>query len=151
MQIYSRVGMALIPQMGKGVAVDNAAVSFGRFLRQWRTAIGINQTELGKRWGKSQSTISEYEKGTQSVERPDLEMLAAALGKSFPDVLETWIQCQRITAVEASEGNAPFFYLPSGRKAYIETPSGEPMPLTPDDLARLDLELSILEQRNKRG
>jgi transcriptional regulator with XRE-family HTH domain len=129
---------------------DNAAITFGRFLKQWRISAGKNQTELGKNWGKSQSSVSDYEQGTKNVERQDLESLAVALGKPFADVLEAWIQCQRATG-ETSPTGAPFFYLPSGRKAYIETPDGNPMALTPDDLVRLDLELSILEQRKQRG
>jgi len=51
----------------------------GRRLRQAREAAGLSQEEAAKRLGKSQSAMSDYERGRLGLELPDLVELAKVL------------------------------------------------------------------------
>jgi transcriptional regulator with XRE-family HTH domain len=69
---------------------EDAVRALGRFVRQLRDELGLNQTELGERIGRDQKTISNIERGavTTFPDRETLRALAAALYVTTSDLLQ---------------------------------------------------------------
>lgn len=55
--------------------------TIGHRLRQAREVAGLTQGEVGKSIGKSQSAISDYERGRLGIELPELMKLAKIVGQ----------------------------------------------------------------------
>jgi transcriptional regulator with XRE-family HTH domain len=51
-----------------------------QLLIQAREAAGLNQTELGKAVGRSQSFVSNYERAQRRLDLPDLILVCRAMG-----------------------------------------------------------------------
>ena len=50
-----------------------------RLLIEAREAAGLNQTQLGKAVGRSQSFVSNYERGQRRLDLPDLILVCRAM------------------------------------------------------------------------
>jgi transcriptional regulator with XRE-family HTH domain len=62
--------------------------SFGRRVRECRLAMGISQVELGRRSRVTSKFISEIERGTSNPSLETVLLVADALGRSLPDLLQ---------------------------------------------------------------
>jgi transcriptional regulator with XRE-family HTH domain len=51
-----------------------------RLLIEAREAAGLNQTQLGKAVGRSQSFVSNYERAQRRLDLPDLILVCRAMG-----------------------------------------------------------------------
>lgn len=53
-----------------------------------REAAGLNQTQLGKALGKSQSFVSNYERGQRRLDMVDFILIARVLGLEATELLK---------------------------------------------------------------
>jgi transcriptional regulator with XRE-family HTH domain len=53
-----------------------------------RKAAGLNQTQLGKALGKSQSFVSNYERGQRRLDMVDFILIARVLGVEATELLK---------------------------------------------------------------
>lgn len=69
---------------------EDAVRALGRYVRQLRDELGLNQSELGERIGRDQKAISNIERGavTTFPDRETLRALANALYVTTADLLE---------------------------------------------------------------
>ncbi|HEX8224262.1 MAG TPA: helix-turn-helix transcriptional regulator [Allosphingosinicella sp.] len=58
---------------------DRLARKLCQLLIEAREAAGINQTELGKAVGRSQSFVSNYERGQRRLDLPDLILVCRVM------------------------------------------------------------------------
>ena len=58
---------------------DRLARKLCRLLIEAREAAGINQTDLGKAVGRSQSFVSNYERGQRRLDLPDLILVCRVM------------------------------------------------------------------------
>ena len=58
---------------------DRLARKLCRLLIEAREAAGMNQTELGKAVGRSQSFVSNYERGQRRLDLPDLILVCRVM------------------------------------------------------------------------
>ncbi|MBV8687066.1 MAG: helix-turn-helix transcriptional regulator [Alphaproteobacteria bacterium] len=66
---------------------ERLARSLCRLLIDAREAAGLNQTALGKAVGRSQSFVSNYERGQRRLDLPDLILVCRAIGVAPADLL----------------------------------------------------------------
>jgi transcriptional regulator with XRE-family HTH domain len=59
---------------------DRLARKLCRLLIEAREAAGLNQTDLGKAVGRSQSFVSNYERGQRRLDLPDLILVCRVMG-----------------------------------------------------------------------
>jgi transcriptional regulator with XRE-family HTH domain len=59
---------------------DRLARKLCRLLIEAREAAGMNQTDLGKAVGRSQSFVSNYERGQRRLDLPDLILVCRVMG-----------------------------------------------------------------------
>jgi transcriptional regulator with XRE-family HTH domain len=59
---------------------DRLARKLCRLLVEAREAAGMNQTALGKAVGRSQSFVSNYERGQRRLDLPDLILVCRVIG-----------------------------------------------------------------------
>jgi transcriptional regulator with XRE-family HTH domain len=59
-----------------------------QLLIEAREAAGMNQTELGKAVGRSQSFVSNYERGQRRLDLADLILISRMVGVEPADLLE---------------------------------------------------------------
>jgi transcriptional regulator with XRE-family HTH domain len=121
--------------------------TFSEYLRFHRTQLDLTQQEFADKAGISQSYVSGLERGVNKDPEPDkLESIAKGLGRPPEEVFRA---AGKVYSRAPRPDSPQSAILPSGRRVYIETPDGDPMDLSEEDLIRLDLELSLLEQRKK--
>lgn len=58
---------------------DRLARKLCRLLIEAREAAGMNQTDLGKAVGRSQSFVSNYERGQRRLDLPDLILVCRVM------------------------------------------------------------------------
>ena len=58
-----------------------------RLLTEARDASGMNQTELGKALGRTQSLVSNYERGQRRLDVPEFIQMCRVLGLDAHEVL----------------------------------------------------------------
>ena len=58
-----------------------------RLLIEAREAAGLNQTQLGKAVGRSQSFVSNYERGQRRLDLPDLILVCRVMGVKPAELL----------------------------------------------------------------
>jgi transcriptional regulator with XRE-family HTH domain len=63
-----------------------------RLLTEAREASGMNQTELGKAMGRSQSFVSNYERGQRRLDVPEFIQMCRVLG------LDPHVMLERVEA-----------------------------------------------------
>ena len=63
--------------------MDEIRKQFGKQMRQARKEHGWTQEELGERFGCSQRTISDIERGVTAINAADVPRLACILGKDI--------------------------------------------------------------------
>jgi transcriptional regulator with XRE-family HTH domain len=61
-------------------------------LRKAREEAGVNQAELGKRLGETQSFISKVERGERRLDFVELDTFCAALGISLVDFARRFVR-----------------------------------------------------------
>ena len=66
---------------------DRLARKLCRLLIEAREAAGINQTALGKAVGRSQSFVSNYERGQRRLDLPDLILVCRVIGVEPAELL----------------------------------------------------------------
>ncbi|HEV2866378.1 MAG TPA: helix-turn-helix transcriptional regulator [Allosphingosinicella sp.] len=66
---------------------DRLARELCRLLIEAREAAGLNQTQLGKAVGRSQSFVSNYERGQRRLDLPDLILICRVLRVEPADLL----------------------------------------------------------------
>jgi transcriptional regulator with XRE-family HTH domain len=66
---------------------DRLARKLCRLLIEAREAAGLNQTDLGKAVGRSQSFVSNYERGQRRLDLPDLILVCRVMGVEPKDLL----------------------------------------------------------------
>jgi transcriptional regulator with XRE-family HTH domain len=66
---------------------DRLARKLCRLLIEAREAAGMNQTDLGKAVGRSQSFVSNYERGQRRLDLPDLILVCRAMGVDPAELL----------------------------------------------------------------
>lgn len=59
---------------------DRMAQKLRRLLIEAREAANVNQTELAKRLGRTQSFVSNYERGQRRLDVPEFILICRALG-----------------------------------------------------------------------
>ena len=59
---------------------DRLARKLCQLLIEAREAAGMNQTELGRAVGRSQSFVSNYERGQRRLDLPDLILVCRVIG-----------------------------------------------------------------------
>ena len=91
--------------------VINFRKVIGQNIRKLREAQGLSQRDLGKKIGKSNSTICDLEKGKRNVTLKTLEVIAEALGVKV---------CELFT-FRLEEGDRPDIVRETGEK-YAEIP-----------------------------
>ena len=67
---------------------DRLARKLCRLLIEAREAAGINQTDLGKAVGRSQSFVSNYERGQRRLDLPDLILVCRVMKVEPAELLE---------------------------------------------------------------
>ena len=67
-------------------------MSFGSKLREYREAKGYTQEQLAQMIGVAKTTITGYERGNRSPDVSKIKKLAAALGVTGDDLLDTGIE-----------------------------------------------------------
>ena len=67
---------------------DRLARKLCRLLILAREAAGLNQTDLGKAVGRSQSFVSNYERGQRRLDLPDLILVCRVMGVEPVELLE---------------------------------------------------------------
>jgi transcriptional regulator with XRE-family HTH domain len=65
----------------------NARHTFGVNLRLHREALGLSQEDLAEKAGLHRTYIGSVERGERNVSIDNMERLAAAVGKTIPDLL----------------------------------------------------------------
>ena len=65
-----------------------------QLLIQAREAAGLNQTQLGKAVGRSQSFVSNYERAQRRLDLPDLILVCRAMGVEPVELLRRLDQDQ---------------------------------------------------------
>jgi transcriptional regulator with XRE-family HTH domain len=63
-----------------------------RLLIEAREAAGLNQTQLGKAVGRSQSFVSNYERAQRRLDLPDLILVCRAMGAEPVETLRRLAQ-----------------------------------------------------------
>jgi transcriptional regulator with XRE-family HTH domain len=63
-----------------------------RLLIEAREATGLNQTDLGKAVGRSQSFVSNYERGQRRLDLPDLILVCRVMGVESTELLKQLVQ-----------------------------------------------------------
>jgi transcriptional regulator with XRE-family HTH domain len=66
---------------------DRLARKLCRLLIEAREAAGMNQTDLGKAVGRSQSFVSNYERGQRRLDLPDLVLVCRVIGVEPAELL----------------------------------------------------------------
>ena len=66
---------------------DRLARKLCRLLIEAREAAGMNQTDLGKAVGRSQSFVSNYERGQRRLDLPDLILVCRVMGVEPTELL----------------------------------------------------------------
>jgi transcriptional regulator with XRE-family HTH domain len=96
----------------------------GALLRTHRTEAGLSMRELADMSGLSSRRISSYEQGEKPIPLPELEALAASLGRQVEDYVDTegpvgdWVA--RRQAFEA------FLELPLELREFLSEPMNRP-------------------------
>lgn len=67
---------------------DRLARKLCRLLIEAREAAGLNQTDLGKAVGRSQSFVSNYERGQRRLDLPDLILVCRVMKVEPKELLE---------------------------------------------------------------
>ena len=61
-----------------------------RLLRQSRVDAGLRQTDVAKKLGKPQSSVSNYESGERRLDLLELQMVCEALGVSLIEFVRSF-------------------------------------------------------------
>jgi transcriptional regulator with XRE-family HTH domain len=135
-----RQGMALSePQMD----------SFQDYIKYHRRRLDLTQKELADKADIGQSYVSGLERGINKEPTPDILMrIAGAVGRPVEEVFAAAGKVYKGNPLPPGKELRTF---PSGRQAYITTPTGEPMKLDPEDILDLDLIFDLLEKRKERS
>ncbi len=72
-------------------------------LRKMRTRIGITQTELARRLGVRQNTITQWERGSRQPRAEMLPKLADTLGCTLDELLRTAKAAEEKSAAPAAD------------------------------------------------
>jgi transcriptional regulator with XRE-family HTH domain len=67
---------------------DEMAERLRRLLIEAREAAGLNQTDLAKRFGRSQSLVSNYERGQRRIDVAEFVIICRALKLDAHEMLE---------------------------------------------------------------
>lgn len=66
---------------------DRLARKLCQLLIEAREAAGLNQTDLGKAVGRSQSFVSNYERGQRRLDLPDLILVCRVMKVELAELL----------------------------------------------------------------
>lgn len=71
---------------------DELALRLRQALAEARNAAGLTQGELAKRLGRTQTFVSNYERGERRVDLPEFILIARELGVDARELLSTICQ-----------------------------------------------------------
>jgi transcriptional regulator with XRE-family HTH domain len=80
---------------GQGEERDRLVRRLRQIMIEAREAAGLNQTQLGKALGKSQSFVSNYERGQRRLDVTEFVLIARILGLDASAVFAELVQIGR--------------------------------------------------------
>jgi transcriptional regulator with XRE-family HTH domain len=123
---------------------------FGRYVKRARQDLELVQEELARRWGKSQTTVSEVERGVREVPREEIRPLATALERPIEEV---WVAAGYSLESLAGFKGRETVSIGQGMKAFVVARDGEPGEPLDIDQSVIDqlLAHALLQKRRREG
>jgi transcriptional regulator with XRE-family HTH domain len=122
--------------------------SFAEFNRYHRRRLNWSQDKFAEEAEIGQSYVSGLERGINKD--PNNEILTRIAAAIHRPLEEVFAAAGKVYKGSPLPPGTELRTLPSGRQAYITTPSGDVMDFTPEDIMDIDLILDLLEKRKQR-